>query len=144
MAKDKKSFVLYSDQKELFDHLSDEMAGRLIKHIFAYVNDENPESEDIILNLAFTPIKQHLKRDLKKFEQIKEARSEAGKRGGIKSGEAKRSKTKQNEANVKQNEANKAVNDNVNDNVINKEKNNKKENHSSRPKLDINGFPIYK
>ena len=136
MAKDKKSFVLYSDQKELFDHLSDEMAGRLIKHIFAYVNDENPESEDIIINLAFTPIKQQLKRDLKKFEQIKEARSEAGKRGGVKSGEARRNKSKQNETNE-------AVNDNVNDNVINKEKNNKKENHSSRPELDINGYPIY-
>jgi hypothetical protein len=129
MAKDKKSFVLYSDQKELFNHLSDEMAGRLIKHIFAYVNDENPESDDVMLNLAFTPIKQQLKRDLKKFEQIKVARSEAGRIGGFKSGETRRSKTKQNEANE-------AVNDNDNDNVINIE-------HSSRPKLDINGFPIY-
>jgi hypothetical protein len=129
MAKDKKSFVLYSDQKELFNQLTNEAAGKLIKHIFAYVNDENPESDDMIINLAFTPIKQQLKRDLRKFEEIKIARSEAGKSGGIKSGEARRSK-------MKQNEANEAVNDNVNVNVINTE-------HSSRPKLDINGFPIY-
>ena len=143
MAKDKKSFVLYSDQKELFDHLSDEMAGRLIKHIFAYVNDENPESEDIIINLAFTPIKQQLKRDLKKFEKIKEARSEAGKIGMKKRWSDNQNITNDNKAlqtitNITDN-----VNDNVNDNVINKEKNNKKENHSSRPELDINGYPIY-
>ena len=29
--------------KKPFDALSDEKAGQLIKHIFAYVNDENPE-----------------------------------------------------------------------------------------------------
>ena len=136
MAADKKGFILYADQKVLFDQLSDAKAGELIKFIFAYVNDENPVTEDLILNLAFTPIKQQLKRDLKKFEKIKESRSEAGKRGGVKSGEARRNKSKQNETNE-------AVNVNVNDNVINKEKNNKKENHSSRPELDINGYPIY-
>jgi hypothetical protein len=129
MAADKKGFILYADQKVLFDQLSDAKAGELIKFIFAYVNDEDPVTEDLILNLAFTPIKQQLKRDLVKFEQVKTARSVAGKMGGIKSGEARRSK-------MKQNEANEAVNVNVNDNVINTE------NHSARPKLDLNGFPI--
>ena len=84
MAKDKKGFILYADQKEIFNQLTDEMAGKLIKHIFAYVNDENPISEDIIINLAFTPIKQQLKRDLIKFEETKEKRSEAGKAGANK------------------------------------------------------------
>jgi hypothetical protein len=56
----------------------------LIKFIFAYVNDENPVSEDLIINLAFTPIKQQLKRDLIKFEETKEKRSEAGKAGANK------------------------------------------------------------
>lgn len=84
MAKDKKGFILYADQKEIFNQLTDEMAGKLIKHIFAYVNDENPISEDIIINLAFTPIKQQLKRDLVKFEETKEKRSEAGKAGANK------------------------------------------------------------
>jgi hypothetical protein len=84
MAKDKKGFILYADQKALFDQLPNDKAGELIKFIFAYVNDENPVTEDIIINLAFTPIKQQLKRDLKKFEETKEKRSEAGKAGANK------------------------------------------------------------
>lgn len=80
MAEGKKSFVLYSDQRELFDQLSDEQAGKLIKHIYSYVNDENPLSEDIIIKIAFTPIKMQLKRDLKKWEIQQEQRKEAGKR----------------------------------------------------------------
>ena len=67
MAKDKKGFILYADQKELFDQLPNEKAGELIKFIFAYVNDENPITEDLLLNLAFTPIKQQFKRDLDKW-----------------------------------------------------------------------------
>ena len=84
MAKDKKGFILYADQKALFEQLPNEKAGELIKFIFAYVNDENPETEDLIINLAFTPIKQQLKRDLIKFEETKEKRSEAGKAGANK------------------------------------------------------------
>ena len=81
MAEDKKGFILYADQKELFEQLPDDIAGKLIKHIFKYVNDENPTSEEMIINIAFTPIKQQLKRDLKKFEEKKVSRSEAGKAG---------------------------------------------------------------
>jgi len=84
MAKDKKGFILYADQKALFEQLPNEKAGELIKFIFAYVNDENPVTEDLIINLAFTPIKQQLKRDLIKFEETKEKRSEAGKAGANK------------------------------------------------------------
>ena len=84
MAKDKKGFILYADQKALFEQLPNDKAGELIKFIFAYVNDENPETDDLIINLAFTPIKQQLKRDLIKFEETKEKRSEAGKAGANK------------------------------------------------------------
>lgn len=82
MAKDKKSFVLYSDQQDIFTQLSDEEAGKLIKHIFAYVNDENPEISDKLINLAFTPIKQTLKRDLKKYEERAQRARENGAKGG--------------------------------------------------------------
>ena len=67
MAKDKKSFVLYCDQQGVFNKLPDEIAGKLIKHIFAYVNDENPICDDLLLSIAFEPIKLQLKRDLVKF-----------------------------------------------------------------------------
>ena len=112
MAKDKKGFILYADQKALFEQLPNDKAGELIKFIFAYVNDENPVTEDLIINLAFTPIKQQLKRDLIKFEETKEKRSEAGKAGA--------NKRWQNIANYSKRIstiAKIAVNDNVNVNV---------------------------
>jgi len=79
MAENKKGFVLYADQKSIIDMLQNEVAGELFKHIFAYVNDEEPISDNPLVNLAFEPIKLQLKRDLKKWEDIKVKRSEAGK-----------------------------------------------------------------
>ena len=81
MAINKKGFILYADQKALFDQLTNDKAGELIKFIFSYVNDENPTTNDLIINLALTPIKQQLKRDLVKFMEIKEIRRKAGKIG---------------------------------------------------------------
>jgi hypothetical protein len=68
MAKDKKSFLLYCDTIHTVDKLSNEKAGELFKHILAYVNDMNPTTNDFIIELAFEPIKQSLKRDLIKYE----------------------------------------------------------------------------
>ena len=82
MAKDKKSFVLYCDQQGVFNKLPDEIAGRLIKHIFAYVNDENPPCDDLLLSIAFEPIQQSLKRDLKKYEVYIDKQKENGAKGG--------------------------------------------------------------
>jgi hypothetical protein len=82
MAKDKKSFILYTDQSGVFNQLPDEIAGKLIKHIFAYVNDENPVCDDLIINIAFEPIKQSLKRDLKRYEQYIDKQSINGAKGG--------------------------------------------------------------
>lgn len=113
MAKDKKGFILYADQKELFEQLPDEKAGQLIKFIMKYVNDENPSTDDLIINLAFTPIKQQLKRDLQKFEQTKVNRSIAGKAGAD-----KRWQNIANDSKRISSIAKMAVNDNVNDKVI--------------------------
>ena len=119
MAKDKKGFILYADQKELFDQLPNDKAGELIKYIFSYVNDENPETNDLLLKMAFTPIKQQLKRDLEKWDNIRSKRSVAGKKSA-----EKRAKLKeQNSTNstsvesVQQSSTNPTVNDNVNVNV---------------------------
>jgi hypothetical protein len=84
MAQDKKSFVAYADWKSVFDMLDFEEAGILVKHLFAYVNDEDPELEDRILKIAFEPIKQSLKRDLKKYETTKETKSNSGALGNLK------------------------------------------------------------
>ena len=112
----KKSFVLYTDQREVFDELSDEDAGRLIKHIFSYVNDENPSTDNLLLKVAFLPIKTQLKRDLKMWDEKKQQRAEAGRKGGVaKASNAKQSLAKP--SNAKNDVANLAVNVNVNDNV---------------------------
>jgi len=80
MATDKKGFILYADQMTLFSKLPNDKAGELIKHIFSYVNDDNPETEDLLIEIAFEPIKMQLKRDLEKFKETKAQRSEAGKK----------------------------------------------------------------
>lgn len=126
MAKDKKSFIGYCDWERTFDFLSDEEAGKLIKHFFAYINDKDPILEDRLLQMAFEPIKLQLNRDLSKYEEVKRKRSEAGRQGGLKSGESRGKQSEPidsdalsdeaNEAfasNAKQNEANEAVTDTV-------------------------------
>ena len=119
MANGKKSFVLYTDQIGIFSKLTDEQAGLLIKHIYAYCNDEEPEG-DFITELAFESIKQALKRDLRKFEDVKVKRSEAGK----KSAEARKQKKATSVKSVQQNSTNPtvSVNDSVNVNVSVNEK----------------------
>jgi hypothetical protein len=114
MAKDKKGFILYADQKAIFEQLPNDKAGELIKFIFSYVNDENPETDDLIIKLGFTPIQQQLKRDLVKYEETKEKRSEAGKAGANKRWQTIASDSKRINDMAK-------IADNVNDNVKDKE-----------------------
>jgi hypothetical protein len=76
MAKDKKSFLLYCDLIHTVEQLTNEQAGDLFKHILKYVNDENPQTENVITKIAFEPIKQSLKRDLQKYEDIRKRNSD--------------------------------------------------------------------
>jgi hypothetical protein len=82
MAQNKKSFVAYCDWLDSFEELSDEEAGKLVKHLFRYVNDKNPEAPDKLTKMCFIPIQQSLKRDLKKYESYVKKQSENGLKGG--------------------------------------------------------------
>ena len=82
MAENKNSFVLYCDLIHTVNQLPNDKAGELFKHILSYVNDEEPTTDDIIINISFEPIKQQLKRDLKKYEGICKRNSQNGKKGG--------------------------------------------------------------
>ena len=73
--------------------MPNDKAGELFKHVLMYVNDQDPETDDLLVQIAFEPIKNQLKRDLKKWEQLREKRSQAGKR----SAEARKNKKEQNE-----------------------------------------------
>lgn len=85
MAKEKKSFLLYVDLIHTIEKLNDEQTGRLFKHILRYVNDQNPEAQDQFTEVVFEPIKQSLKRDLIKYEGIRERNKEnANKRWSAK------------------------------------------------------------
>jgi len=124
MAKDKKSFILYTDQSGVFNQLPDEIAGKLIKHIFAYVNDENPISEDLIINIAFEPIKQSLKRDLKRYEEYIDKQAVNGAKGGRPKKPTETQKTQPFFDKPKKADS-VSVSDSVNDNEINNLKNKK-------------------
>lgn len=72
MAQDKKSFILYADLIHVTEKLTNEQAGILLKHVLRYVNDQNPVAPDQFTEVIFEPIRQLLKRDLVKYENIRE------------------------------------------------------------------------
>ena len=122
MAEGKKSFIVYCDLIHVVSKLPNEKAGELFKFILEYVNDNNPQTDDLLLQILFEPIKLQMKRDLQKWEKESVKRSDSGRLGGLKSGEARRKQKEANEAsalNLKQDEANEAVTVTVNDTVIN-------------------------
>jgi len=82
MANGKKSVLLYCDIIHTVKKLTDEQAGKLFKHYLKYINDEDPKTDDVIIDLVFEPIKQNLKRDLKKWEKRADNSRENGKKGG--------------------------------------------------------------
>lgn len=82
MAEGKKSFQMYTEWTEVFNELDDENAGQLIKHIFSYVNDESPVTENKLVSLSFIQIKQQFKRDLEKWRNKSNTNKANGALGG--------------------------------------------------------------
>lgn len=107
MAENKKTFVFYSDWRNMINEMPNNDAGELLKHILSYVNDESPTTENILVKMAFGHMKPLLKADLVKWEELRKKRSEYGKKGGQAKAKQKLSKPEQPEA----------VNGNVNDNA---------------------------
>jgi len=121
MAENKKGFVLYADLIHTINKMPSDKAGDLFKHILSYVNDEDPTTDDMLIELVFEPIKQQLKRDLRKYEDKKKQWSDAGKRS------AEVRKAKKNEqtlTTVKKRSTDSTVKDNVIVNVKDKVKDN--------------------
>ena len=84
MAENKKSFILYADTLSMVEKLPNEKAGELFKMILEYVNDKHPNTDDLLLQIAFEPIKLQLKRDLKQWEDKIENKSIGGRIGNLK------------------------------------------------------------
>lgn len=121
----KNSFILYNDQKNVIDKLTDEQAGKLIKAIYAYESGEEIVL-DGLLDLVITPFITALEKDREKYQETCNKRARAGSEGGKQrvANQAKASKSKQIKQ-IKQKQANQADNDNDNDNEINKKENKK-------------------
>jgi hypothetical protein len=81
MSVGKKKVIVYTDWIIQFKDLTDEEAGKLIKHFFNYINDLKPES-DRLTELLFNPIKATLKRDLQSWKSKQQTNKENGLKGG--------------------------------------------------------------
>lgn len=120
MGNNQKGFLLYLDNYDLIEDISNEEKGRWIDAVFRYKRyGEIPDfQKGTLLNTAFKVTKSQLDRDAEAWEEKRQKRAEAGHKGGLaKAGNSKRSQTKS--SNAKQNIANLAVNvtDKVNDSV---------------------------
>ena len=79
MADGKKTFIFYSDWINMIREMPNEDAGALLKHVLSYVNDENPQTDNLLVKMAFGHMKPMLKRDLDKWEKQLKRYSEMGK-----------------------------------------------------------------
>lgn len=128
MAEDKKSFLMYADWIHTVKKLPKKDAGELFMHLLEYVNDLHPTTDNLLVEVSFEPFKQQLKRDLEKWDKIREKRSFAGKKSAEKRKEKKQHvSTHVKSVQQKSTHSTVTVNDNVNvnGNVIVKEYNNK-------------------
>jgi len=116
---EKKSFILYTDNRSQINMLSDQQAGRLFKALFAFAESGDiPAFDDGMTTMAFSFISAQIKRDSDKYDDVCKKRSENGKKGAIATNRAKKLKSA-NPANAdfaKKNSANPADNDTVTEN----------------------------
>lgn len=95
--KEKSSLVLPYDFEAVFDYLSVEQAGRLIRAIYAFERrDEEPDfSDDKLLDITWkTNIRIKVAHNKERYKEVVEARREAGKQGGRPKNEGNQNKPK--------------------------------------------------
>lgn len=79
------SFVFYTEWDEYFSDLSNEEIGEMMRSILVYKKTgEVPSFSDRSMKFVFNLIKNQLDRDAEKWEETKNKRSDAGKRGADK------------------------------------------------------------
>ena len=68
IVKEKESFILYYEQKEIINNLSDNEAGKLIKAIYEYETTLQVPKLSKTLSLVFIPFKNALDRNREKYK----------------------------------------------------------------------------
>lgn len=83
MAKDykPKGFLLYEEDEELFNELTDEQKGEVIKSLFAYFNrGEMPQSIGELSRIVFQVLKRNIDRDVAHYIETCQKRAEGTKK----------------------------------------------------------------
>lgn len=78
----KNSFILMYEHKEIFDSLTNEQIGILLRAIYQYEIEKTEPELNGILKIAFIPIRQSLDRNTAAYEKICERNSDNGTKGG--------------------------------------------------------------
>lgn len=77
----KGSFIMYVDNRQQFEMISDEQAGKLIKALLSYADTgEKMQTEDGMLQMAFSFLSGVMDRDAKKYNETCERRAENAKK----------------------------------------------------------------
>ena len=106
MGEEKKGFILFLNFLPMIDALTDEEAGRLIKAIMHHENGEEIDlTNDRLVQAAYLGITPQIDLQNEKWEKTKEARREAGRRGGLANANNAK-QTLANDSNAKQTLAN--------------------------------------
>ncbi len=76
------SFILYSEWERHITLLSDAQAGQLLRDLFAFAaRGEEPQADELAVKVAFSFMCAAMMENHRRYEQIKQARSKAGKAG---------------------------------------------------------------
>ena len=103
----RESFIFHAEYiADIPEELQPQYAMHAINYALKGIEPELTDWRDIKM---WNSIKNRIDAEAEAWEETKKQRSESGKLGGQRSGEARRSKTKQNEAPLQINEANEAV-----------------------------------
>ena len=75
------SFILYTEINDVVKELEDDQKGKLFQAILDYESTGEVPEMDTLIKCVFIPIKRDLDENNEKWDQVKKARSEAGKKG---------------------------------------------------------------
>ena len=102
----KESYVMHT---EYIEDLPEENKAEFLLYIYNFATKGIEPELDSFAKTVWLKIKRRMEYDFEAWENTKTQRSESGKIGGLRSAEARRSKTKQNEAVLQNGEANEAT-----------------------------------
>lgn len=80
----KQSFIVYTDNTEYLEELTDAQVGQLYKAQITYSRGEDPEISDPMVRLVFKMLKGQMNRDSERYEETVAQRKKSGANGAKK------------------------------------------------------------